>query len=691
MDAAGEILSAAAVLNPAFDLIRRLLQLSQAASRAYKALGDASREFEEPAALLLRTAALEDPARPLVCLVDDAQMLDGDWWRTLQFTLAQQASVELPLVLVLIVEGPAVLEDEPEDLEPQAVGVARSLTARGLAEWLWIGPVDTEEAAVWLGPLTHDLLKALIQASQGLPGVMAQTWQAWQARELVKSNPSGRWEATEGIRPLLTDIANEFSARLGANLPRHDVAAQDLIRRLLTTGALEGRIFTAESIAAALNVDRDHAIDLLDELVKDDDPEQGILFDMGALSIPDLTRQQERTVWRYKFSRHLDWRAAQTEYTTPEERQDLAMKLIEALTKTYEPEVQAIAHVLVRLNLYVGDRDAAAHCRRISLRPREEVVKGQARYLLQASTAGWTMFDFRSACDLLIEACIQLQAVEPPSEVMPIAVKAAEYGQRAEVSGRALEATGIMLQGSLHRGAGNFEVARERLLRALALVTAGAPRTKASILCELGRLEENRSQDPKGPIAYIEQAEEIFRQERSGHGQALCALQRGRIEMRSGKFGRAREHTLEALALAGVDGRLEARLRVQLGEIDNNDQRNSSAREQALIALDAFRRRGDLHGEASALRLLAGAEWNLHNASNAWGIGTAALKLFTKLEDPGGALASQLVRGAAARELGWTYQALSAVVEAQRLAKEIGDTAKESECRALIATLGRRI
>ena len=40
---------------------------------------------------------------------------------------------------------------------------------------------------------------------------------------------------------------------------------------------------------------------------------------------------------------------------------------------------------------------------------------------------------------------------------------------------------------------------------------------------------------------------------------------------------------------------------------------------------------------------------------------------------------------------GWTYQALSAVVEAQRLAKEIGDTAKESECRALIATLGRRI
>jgi hypothetical protein len=693
VDAAGEILSAAATLNPGFDLIRRLLQLSHAAVRTYKALQDRPLgESEEPAALLLRTAALENPAQPLICLIDDAQMMDANWWRALQFALAQQTRDELPLLLVLVVDGPAALEDEPDDLESQAVGVARSLAARGLAEWRWIGPVGHDEAALWLGPAARNLLKALIQASNGLPGVMAQIWQAWQARNLIEQSPSGRWEATKGIGQLLADIADEFSARLGSSLSRHDAATQDLVRLLLGVGALEGRTFTAESAAAALDIDRDQAIDLLDELVVEDEPSRGILLDVGALAIPDLTHRRERTVWRYRFTRDLDWRAAQTQFTTPEERPDLARRLVEALIDTFEPEAQAIAHVLIRLNLLAGDLGAAAHCRSLSLQPGREVLKGQARYLLRANTAGWTMFDFRSACDLLIEACLELGATESAWDLIPFAVKAAEYGREAEVSGRASEATAVMLQGGLLGGLGKFEEARERLLRALEMVETGAPRTKAAVLCELGTLEGEAPGDFKAAVAYIEQAEDIFDQEENHHGLALCMLHRGRIEMRAERLGKARGHTLRCLELAeGIDDKLEIKARLQLGEIDNDAGRNSSAKEQAMIALHYFRARGDLQGEGAALSLLAGAEWNLHNAPAAWEIGTAALEIFEGLTEPQGAMAAQMVRGAAARELGWTYPALTAWSEAQRLAKELGDASKENECRALIANLGRRI
>jgi AAA ATPase domain len=117
-DDASLITSVAALgtlLGPVAALVGGLITVSVAARGVLAELRQRGRVvgLHELLPRLLRAAAHEDSTRPLVCLIDDADMAEGNWWASLLLSFAQEIELELPLVLVMGVDGPAELDDAP--------------------------------------------------------------------------------------------------------------------------------------------------------------------------------------------------------------------------------------------------------------------------------------------------------------------------------------------------------------------------------------------------------------------------------------------------------------------------------------------------------------------------------------------------------------------------------------------------
>jgi hypothetical protein len=84
---------------------------------------------------------------PVVWVVDDADLADGaGLWADLILGLADRIARDLPLALVLGVEGPRQLGSHEDD-EPDSLYVARQLTADGRASWHPLIPIDRMRCA----------------------------------------------------------------------------------------------------------------------------------------------------------------------------------------------------------------------------------------------------------------------------------------------------------------------------------------------------------------------------------------------------------------------------------------------------------------------------------------------------------------------------------------------------------------
>jgi hypothetical protein len=150
-----------------------LIELGGAAYRFVDSL--AQDQQLEPQALMdqMLLAAGKDPELPLICLIDGAENLGGQWWFNLQFLFAEEMREDCPLVLVLAVEADPAASDEPLEGEPPPCPVGRSLVGRGLAQWLSLPELTRSEAGAWLGHAEGPLVDTAMEVSGGLGGDLA--------------------------------------------------------------------------------------------------------------------------------------------------------------------------------------------------------------------------------------------------------------------------------------------------------------------------------------------------------------------------------------------------------------------------------------------------------------------------------------------------------------------------------------
>jgi AAA domain-containing protein len=329
-----QIVSLAEPIVPYAGLVGEVLSKSKAAQQLVQGLfGRADR----PNAFELMPRLLREMCEqgPVVCLIDDADRAPAGWWSDLVVLFAQRVASDLPLLLVLAVDGPRLLGAHHDD-EPDSLFVARRLTARGLAIWHPFALLTVEDLEEWTGPAAPQVLRSLLEVTGGRSAWAAQQWRDWCRRSVVvQDDVDGRWHfAPRGGERALDPLGDVLGERLRRLLGETDLRRLDRTRELLACAALEGRRFTADAIARVLRRDRDEVIDALDDtLTRDASRPDGMLTEAGSVSISDETG--ERHLWRYRFASELDWLTLLHHGLTDAERRTYSLALAQAMETVY--------------------------------------------------------------------------------------------------------------------------------------------------------------------------------------------------------------------------------------------------------------------------------------------------------------------------------------------------------------------
>ena len=135
--------SLAEPLVPMAGLVGQVLSKSKAAQQLLQFLSG-EKDRADPSVLVWRLLRELCEEGPVACLIDDADRAGSGWWADLILSVAGRIARELPLLLVLAVEGPQALGGHQDD-EPDSLFVARKLNARGLATWHSLAPLTVGE------------------------------------------------------------------------------------------------------------------------------------------------------------------------------------------------------------------------------------------------------------------------------------------------------------------------------------------------------------------------------------------------------------------------------------------------------------------------------------------------------------------------------------------------------------------
>ena len=415
------------LLGPAGMLVEQFVKFSFAAYRVLERLRADARRAEIPELLprLLREAAGE---QPVVCLMDDTDHAASTWWCDLVLSFAQELTEELPIVLVMAVDGPDELDDGDEWAFP-TLAVARRLVRRDLAEWHSMIPLTVPALSAWLGPMTPALLTALHTLSGGRHGDVAELWRRWIGRGLIARDASGCWEQVGAIDLTMSEAADRLTTRLRALLGDRGPTAVDTVREALVCAALEGRTFTFDAVADATGIDRDVLLDALDGPLAIAGPEP--LISRVSDALVRGRGHSAGAVRRYRFTHALDWRVVRARFASDAERERLARRLAVELLRIYTGQDHRIATTLVALFRLARDEDAAAYYSSI-LRygVDRSVLRWQARAVAAADTSSWDAWDFAEAAERILRATDATASHDPYEDSLALVRVAERYARR---------------------------------------------------------------------------------------------------------------------------------------------------------------------------------------------------------------------------------------------------------------------
>jgi tetratricopeptide (TPR) repeat protein len=662
-------------------LLQQALSRSRAALEIAEELGAGS-ECPDLTTLMPRVLGGLCEESPVVCIVDDVDRALSGWWTDLVLLFARRVASELPLLLILGTDGPSELgSHEPE--EANVLFAARTLHAEGLATWHPLKRVDTEEARRWTEGATPGVARALLEVTGGQAEWTAQLWRDWQRRNVVEKRDDRCWDFTAGPAFAIDEIEYRFGQRLADLLGTEELMALVMTRRLLACAALEGRRFTADAVARALDRAPDEVIGELDEkLSRDEQRPNAVVVEAGSVDVRDETGV--RSLRRYRFAAELDWLALLHHGHAQDERQEMSLRLARELESAYGSETHRVAQVLVRLYRDGGDLAKAALFQRMSnVGVSRAVILWRAQEALVAPRSQHVA-DARMTCRILLAAANELFHTGPFDQGLEFARAAHELMPPGDDQWRAL-----YLMGRHSERLGEHEQARMHLRAALDLaVDRGDRASEADTRHALASIDL-QERDYESAHEEFTAMLTLTRALRDRDREASTRHQLATIHLEQGNYDAAREEFTTVLALhhALRDRRGEAAVRYQLAAIHVKEGNYDAAREELTTVLALHRALRDRHGEASTRHQLASIQLEQANYDGAREEFTAVLTLRRALGHRSG-------EAATLHQLAWIdfYQrkydaAREGFIAALALHRELRDRRAETAARDALASI----
>jgi tetratricopeptide (TPR) repeat protein len=595
------------LLSPGLQVLTGTIEVSRAAGAQFSQLRDEGRrgELSDVIEPILAAAAREEPGRPLVCVIDEANLLDGTWWLGLQFSLAAAVARDLPLVLVLSIDTP----EEESAGRSSALEIADSLVKRGLADCFSLGPLAADEVNDWIGPMSQPLSKALVEATGGYPGDLLDLWREIRGREDVEKKSHG-WALKRGAVIGLDYGAHRLAKRVADALGTMSPERTELARRALATAALEGATFTAEAVASTIERGRDEIIDLLDALAEGPREGAAVLVEVDPAVIEDATRSNSRHLWRYRFRQTLDWRVARLRLADEPEADAIRRELANRLIALYEPEVFWVAHVVAALLVRAGEDEKAREFDQLAfMRVSHAVLQTLSRQFMEVDTTEWGERELRNAAEILLRGCWELQGNWPVPEVIAHACRAEELATRCGPAGRLILARSLCVRGRHEFQVGRPREAQACLEEAIQMSRRETPAALGESLRQLGSLMWQSGKFAEGR-SLLEEALEVFRRQKTFSAEGGCLSELAEIDRLEKKFDSALARNTEALASSKAAGRPvnEAAQIHQRAGIALDCGRPEVARKLVLSVLPFQRKHRRRSDEAACLRTLGIAE-----------------------------------------------------------------------------------
>jgi tetratricopeptide (TPR) repeat protein len=660
--------------------------VGQVVSRSQAALGlvtSAIAISDRPSQAPILAQAFEGLCRdgPAICILDGVDERPSSLWNGLAWLLSRHIARDVPLLLVLGLDGPRHI-GEPIDQEPEAMAIVRELTSDvvDVATWHWLSPLTAVDVLQWTGPATSDTISWLLEITSGRSGETRQRWHDWQQRGLIENRSEGRWRFAAGHDPTL-DMDGLLDGRT-RRLCGRDTRLVAATQRFLGCAALEGRHFTAEAVALAIDPKRNagDVVAFLDATLSLDEahPDGLVVADTATIRSDD----DALCLARYRFARELDWIALRHHGLSEGEQRHYARNLAQALERLYGSRASVRADTLARLFEIAGSPARARHYENVAgIRTDSRIRLWRARNALNVSDPTDAIGRYRKA-EVLIDGARELSGVGPFDEGVTFAraaeriadddkqratavfftgvhlVFAGEPGRaRAELaratdlyralggpSGIAGAAEALTGLATLDRDEGQLDRARDKYRAVLALHRErGDERREAAMhnalaICdrEQGRIDEARAGHKIALEIYCRLGDRGGEAD-GRHGLASCDRHQGRIEeARSGYTT-----TLEIVSDLG-NRRWQADLRHVLALCDREQGRIDDARDGFTTALGIYRDLSYPRGEAEARGGLASCDRDQGSIDDARAGYTAALGIFRSLGDLGGEALSRL-------------------------------------------------
>ena len=582
-------------------------QILQAGAASWEVVESITKQAAHSPEMLKRLLSHTAQTQPVVYLLDDLDAAEGSGWANLLLEFAAEMNADLPLLFFLTLEGQSELGEHEED-ESNLLYIARYLKKRGLADWWHLPPLSREDIAAWIGSAAPGLAQYLHDATGGYPGWVIQLWRDCQERGVVTySDEAARWQWAANRAPSLNLAKHLLDDRLKKLLGDDDPHKLEQTRTLLACAALEGRRFTAESIAQVTGRERDDLIDFFDDhLVASAERADGILHEDDSVTIED-EQTGERTLWRYAFVSDLHWHALQSRYSlTAAEQKQLSLALAHTLAALYSPEERLIARTLARLFKVGGDETSARnHQRAADYVTSRAALRQQALWLMAINKDDWDKDRCRQATQLLMTAGKQMQVAYPFEEILSVFEAAQQMACRASVT--VDQAYALYYCGFVLLDSGNYPAAREKFNRSLEIFQQIGDRAGEAITWnEFARLDVYEG-NYSAAREKFSRSLKIFQQIGDHANEATTWHNLASIDSYEGNYPAAREKFSRSLKIAQhIGNRIsEAGTWYQLATIDLHEGNYPAAREKFNRLLEIFQQIGDRASEAATWHQLA--------------------------------------------------------------------------------------
>ncbi|HLF27392.1 MAG TPA: tetratricopeptide repeat protein [Anaerolineae bacterium] len=649
-----------------------LVLMAQLVTQRPNLLEDTQVLSDDPLTLkhLLRMAAKQTP---ILLSIEGLELATDPLWITLLKPLIEESHHDFPLLVVATVESPRPVGQMRKSELRESLWLVKDLHERRLAENLFFEAVSLSDVVAYIGQAQPAIPERLWTLTDGIPLLIEVLWREWRQEGAVVQR-DGLWRTAQPFEAYWVwgDAKDLAESRLAEQVGEDSPFDLEAVKDILRVAALEGELFTAESVAQVLKIDLDQLIDFFDDHLVGQESQVGILEDRGFQTVErnDIEFELHRYAFRVPYTQHV-W----LKYIPAGQRKAWSLQIACELEILWWPNPRRIARTLVRLFREGGDETRATDYQQAAdFEASVESLEWHARFLEGfAEDAFELMRLFQLQMELGNKALLHVhwnRALQAFQAAEATCIKTSiKHDQGAALNG----------QGLAYLHGGILDQGMKKLQQALAIAQEVGDRGgEGATLNNIGGVYDALGQKDKA-LATFQQALAIHREvgNRTMEGTTLNNI--GGVYDALGQKPQALETYQQALAI-----RREVGDRGGEGATLNNIGRMYDALGQKPQALETYQQALAIHREVgnrtmegTTLNNIGGVYSALGQKDKALETYQQALAITREVGDRGGEGATLNNIGEVYRTLGRTQEALETFQQALAIHREVGNRTME--------------